>query len=76
MTPSAKYSLTAKEKAKHEIPKMAEAYLFMWDKINQEYCAEIDDFVENDGFEITHRDLQATAGDVHDYSLIAYRPIK
>lgn len=73
MTPSGKYSLLADEKQRLGIPKQAESYLFQWDKIRQEQCQQIDQFIEKDGFTISDRSLKPFNNELHNYSLVAFR---
>lgn len=73
MTPSAKYSLTTKQKAEYSINELVESYKFIWDKILESQVDDVDQFMDNDGFEVVHRELKPTAGNVFDYEIIAYR---
>ena len=70
MTPDRIENLTDEEKHKFSIPLTTDAFRYSIDKVIEERCDEFDYTLEDDGFEIIHRDLMRVATSIYNYEVI------
>ena len=74
MTPAGKYSLTQNQKRQYNIPALAESYIFIWDNVSEDQCADMITFLEDDGFKVVDQKFEDGKLNTHDFSVTAFRP--
>jgi len=73
MTPNRQRKLNLKETKEFDIPKGFEAFIFSLDKVIEERCDEFDYQLEDQGYEIVHREFKRVATSIYNYEVVAYK---
>ena len=73
MTPDRIDNLSVEEKKLYKIPKETKAYRYSLDKVIEERCDEFDYILEDEGYEIIHRELKRVATSIFDYEVIVVK---
>jgi hypothetical protein len=73
MTPTKIIALPKEKFAQFNIPKGAQAFSYFLEKSIEERCDELDYQLEDEGFEIVHRDLNPVATNIYNYEVIVFK---